>query len=240
MGKVGKPLHEAVIERLANQPRGRVLDVGTESGELPRRLARLGFQAEACDCLPEGALSLGKEVAYRACDLNEGLPYDNERFDYIVCLEVIEHLDNPFALCRELRRVLRKSGRVYLSTPNILNLRSRIKFLLDGSFLYFDWPPIEWHQYKGRPSVHVHPIRYHELEYYLHQAGLHVREAFTNMRSNGWKRAAPLIWLMRAYADHMIARSRKNGRIRLERIYRRILSEDLLYGTHLIVQAERF
>jgi len=126
-------------------------------------------------------------VAYRECDINVALPYENESFDYVVCLEIIEHVDDPFALSRECRRELRKNGSLYISTPNILNMRSRMKFLLDGSFLFFNLPPMEWEERDGRPSVHVHPICYHELEYYLFRAGLNVVEAFTNERSTSWK-----------------------------------------------------
>ena len=224
MARVGTPLQDAVIGRIAGRRRGRVLDVGTESGYLALRLAAQGFEAEACDCLPEPTSDLEGKVVYQQCDLNVGLPYPDASFDYVVCLEVIEHLDDPFALCRELRRVLRTDGQLFVSTPNILCLRSRIRFLLDGSFLYFDWPPIEWHRRMSRPSVHVHPIRYHELEYYLLQAGLHVREAFTNMRSESWKWARPLIWLIRSYARHRTARSRARQGICLDRVYRRILT----------------
>lgn len=237
MPKRGVELHDAVLNRLALSPRGRVLDVGTGSGELARRLFELDFHPDACDCIPAADWRLTGHIAYRQCDLNSGLPYEDESFDYVVCLEVIEHLDNPFALCRELRRVLRKNGTMYMSTPNILSMRSRVKFLMGGSFLYFDLPPIEWDQRHGRPNVHVHPIRIHELEYYLYKAGLRVDEAFTNMRSIGWKRVFPLVWAINLYARHMIRRSRKKNRIPLARIYQQVLAEDLLYGTHLIIRA---
>ena len=87
--------------------------------------------------------------------------------------------------------------------------------------------------------VHVHPIRYHELEYFLYKAGLEVTLVFTNVRKYGWKLVFPLIWLIRAYANHMTKRSRRQGRIPLARIYKRILSDDILFGTHLIVEAKR-
>ena len=236
---VGVGLHEAVINQLSLAPRGNVLDVGAGSGELAGKLSGLNFHVAACDCLPRSEWKLGDAVPYLECDMNVHLPYAESSFDYVVCLEVIEHLDNPFALCQELQRILRKKGTAYISTPNILNLRSRVKFLLDGSFLFFNFPPIEWDQHHGRPNVHVHPIRYHELEYFLYKAGLEVTLVFTNVRKYGWKLVFPLIWLIRAYANHMTKRSRRQGRIPLARIYKRILSDDLLFGTHLIVEAKR-
>jgi 2-polyprenyl-3-methyl-5-hydroxy-6-metoxy-1,4-benzoquinol methylase len=127
MPKIGTTLHDAVLNKLALAPRGRVLDVGAGSGELARRLSGLGFQADACDCFPEADWKPVDQVVYRECDLKMGLPYEEESFEYVVCLEVIEHLDDPFALCQEFRRVLRNGGIISVSTPNILSLRSRLK-----------------------------------------------------------------------------------------------------------------
>jgi len=237
MLKQGKELPEVIFDMLAACSRGRVLDVGAGSGELARKLAAIGFQVAACDCIPASDWSHQEVVEYTCGDLTAGIPFPDNGFDYVVCLEVIEHLDDPLALCRELRRVLRPGGWLLISTPNILSLRSRIKFLLDGSFVFFNYPLIEWAQRDGRPSVHVHPIRVHELEYYLHQAGFGIDRVFTNLRSYGWRVWFPLIWLIRLYARHMMQRSRRPDRIRLDRIYAQTLSDDVLYGTHLIVGA---
>lgn len=239
MLKSGGDLHQAVFNKLADCPKGLVLDVGSGPGELARRLASIGHQASACDCLPEQDWAHGGTVSYRKCDLAAGLPYPDESFEYVVCLEVIEHVEDPMALCRELKRVLRQGGRLFISTPNILNMRSRVKFLLDGSFLFFNYPPIEWELKEGSPSVHAHPIRFHELEYYLYKAGLEVGEAFTNLRSYSWRLFFPLEWLIRLYARHMTKRSHRPDRIPLDRIYARILTDDLLFGTHLLIDARR-
>ena len=237
MLKTGVDLHQAVAKKLAECPPGHVLDVGSGKGELARTLASFGHQVAACDCFPKSEWTHGGAVRYTQCDLAVGLPYPHASFDYIVCLEVIEHVENPMALCREIGRVLRMGGRLYMSTPNILTMRSRVKFLLDGSFLFFNYPLIEWEQKEGRPSVHVHPIRFHELEYYLHKAGLEVDAAFTNLRSYSWRLFPPLEWLIRLYARHMTKRSHRPDRIALDRIYAQILSNDLLFGTHLIIDA---
>jgi SAM-dependent methyltransferase len=237
MLKSGVDLHQAVLAKLADCPVGRVLDVGAGSGGLARKLKAFGHETAMCDCLPVSQWADHDAGAYTPCDLNTGLPYPDESFDYIICLEVIEHMENPLALCRELRRVLRKGGRLFISTPNILSLKSRVKFLLDGSFVFFNYPPIEWDQRDGRPNVHVYPIRLHELEYYLYKAGLEVAAAFTNLRSYSWRLFFPLEWLIRLYARHMTKRSHRPDRIPLDRIYGHILTDDLLFGTHLIIEA---
>ena len=237
MLKRGVELHQAVLNKLAERPKGRVLDVGAGSGELARKLAAFGHETATCDCLPASQWAHHDAGVYTQCDLNVGLPYPDGSFDYIICLEVIEHMENPLALCRELKRVLRKGGRLFISTPNILSLRSRVKFLLDRSFVFFNHPPIEWDQRDGRPNVHVYPIRLHELEYYLYKAGLEVAEAFTNLRSYSWRLFFLLEWLIRLYARHMTKRSHRPDRIPLDRIYGRILTDDLLFGTHLIIEA---
>ena len=237
MLKSGVDLHQAVLDKLAGCPGGRVLDVGAGSGALARKLKAFGHETAMCDCLPASQWADHDAGAYTPCDLNTGLPYPDESFDYIICLEVIEHMENPLALCRELKRVLRKGGRLFISTPNILSLKSRVKFLLDGSFVFFNYPPIEWDQRDGRPNVHVYPIRLHELEYYLYKAGLEVATAFTNLRSYGWRLFFPLEWLIRLYARHMTKRSHRPDRIALDRIYGRILTDDLLFGAHLIIEA---
>lgn len=42
------------------------------------------------------------------------------KFDSIVCAELIEHIENPYALLRDLRTLLADDGRLLVSTPNPL------------------------------------------------------------------------------------------------------------------------
>jgi SAM-dependent methyltransferase len=41
----------------------------------------------------------------------------NEKFDLIICTEVLEHVNNPFSVVNELRRILKPGGIIAISTP---------------------------------------------------------------------------------------------------------------------------
>lgn len=140
-------LHNAVCRFFGDEKRsgrlGKVLDAGAGSGEMTRLLKRMGFEVKALDIKPEF------EGCIRA-DLNKGLPFKAGGFDYAVCLEVAEHIENTRHLLREFHRVLKKGGVLLTSTPNIGNIFSRIKFLLTGEFFCFSR--------RERGLGHINPI----------------------------------------------------------------------------------
>lgn len=51
----------------------------------------------------------------------EHLPFADESFDLVVCLWVLEHLERPKAVLREVRRILRRGGHFVFLTPNLRN-----------------------------------------------------------------------------------------------------------------------
>lgn len=54
-------------------------------------------------------------------DVNN-LKFDQNHFDIIFIFEVLEHLPNPHIAIDEIHRVLKKSGKIFLSTPFILEI----------------------------------------------------------------------------------------------------------------------
>lgn len=50
------------------------------------------------------------------------LPFESDSFDCVICTEVLEHCPDPEEVLREFRRVLRPTGRVFLTTPFLLSL----------------------------------------------------------------------------------------------------------------------
>ena len=50
------------------------------------------------------------------CNTNAHIIPDN-KFDAVVCTEVIEHVNNPFSVAEELYRIVKPGGKIYISTP---------------------------------------------------------------------------------------------------------------------------
>ena len=104
-------LHERIGARL---PAARMLDVGDTDGLMLRHLGKdaLGFN------LAPAAISNIRANGVEA-QLGDGheLPFDDRSFDYVLCFETLEHVENPLQLLGELERVCAPDGRVFVSIP---------------------------------------------------------------------------------------------------------------------------
>lgn len=114
------------------------------------------------------------------------LPFEDARFDVVISNHVIEHVgdkDAQLTHLREIRRVLRAGGCVYLAVPNRWMLTEphyRLKLL--------NWLPHSWRspylRWRGKGALYdCEPLQLHELEAMLDQADLHYR----NLCIEGWR-----------------------------------------------------
>jgi 2-polyprenyl-3-methyl-5-hydroxy-6-metoxy-1,4-benzoquinol methylase len=133
-GTASDPIYNTVQEILSNQSaRGRLLDLGAGRGNLTRRLrASDQFASLTGVDIVERRADLPSDIAWVKADLNEPLPVSAGTYDTVVCSEVIEHVENPRALVREIYRLLAPDGLVVLSTPNCENIRSFISLAVRG------------------------------------------------------------------------------------------------------------
>lgn len=91
-------------------------------------------------------------------NLEGSLPEDDQSFDVVICLEVLEHIRrDPLAAMVEMRRVLRPQGRLFLSTPNANAFRSIVRALEWENPMFFPCfgPP---------PTGIIHAHEYSALE----------------------------------------------------------------------------
>jgi SAM-dependent methyltransferase len=104
------------------EKQARILDVGCGTGANLEMLSEFGV-AEGVDVSPE-ALSFcqGRGLENVKLGAAEALPYDDNSFDLVTGLDVVEHLDDDLAGLKEMRRVLRPGGRTVLFVPAFMFL----------------------------------------------------------------------------------------------------------------------
>lgn len=177
-----------------------LLDVGAGEGYFVDRLGRwmsdrnLGDPARclsACDMFP--AAFKPKFIPCDPIDIDAGrLPYEENRFDLVTCIEVIEHVENQFHLVRELYRVLKPGGCAVVTTPNLLNINSRMRYMTWGFWLLFEPLSLTSHN-PVDTSGHIHPVTFYYVAYMLHRAGFkNVRVHFDRHKRSALLLSIPL------------------------------------------------
>jgi ubiquinone/menaquinone biosynthesis C-methylase UbiE len=172
-------IYETVLGIVQNLRAGKLLDVPAGEGALAARLLEAGFEVDCCDLYPE--IFRLKGIDIRQGDLGGTLPYGDSSFDYITCIEGLEHIENPQQAIREFSRMLKPGGHLIVSVPNILNIEERFKWLLHGYTSHFK-PLAREHVARAKAAfgdkveiaLHVNAISYSELRYSLENSGFKI------------------------------------------------------------------
>ncbi len=119
------------VRSVINEVRGlRTLEVACGRGGFVRALACNGAQACGLD-FSMAALQIGKQRSIQSASEAgaafvqgdaHSLPFPDNYFDVLVSCETIEHLPHPLKGVRELHRVTKPGGTLFLTTPNYFNL----------------------------------------------------------------------------------------------------------------------
>src|SRR5579872_4398287 len=115
-----KNFNKALIKESKKLRPASVLDVGCGEGFVLSsfKANKIGKKLEGVD-YSEQAVRVGKKL-HPYLDLKKGniykLPYDDNSFDLVICIEVLEHLEYPDRALKELMRVSKKN--LILSVPN--------------------------------------------------------------------------------------------------------------------------
>lgn len=146
-----------------------VLDVGAGAGAFSQRLQDLGYSITALDVDPDKWLP--DQIPFSTLNIDKGIKASIDgTFDAVSCLEVIEHVENPWNLLREIYSLVKPGGHLVLSTPNVSSFYSRVLFLRTGRFHQFDFD-------NDLSYGHINPISAPELEHAAAQTGWSVVES---------------------------------------------------------------
>ena len=123
------PWYQLVSEYIGGIADLRVLEVACGRGGFVRQLANAGAHVIGCDfssaALRAASSKFSAEGAQLSAALVQGdaqnLPFADNSFNLVVSCETIEHLPDVKSAIRGMYRVTRRSGKLFLTTPNYAN-----------------------------------------------------------------------------------------------------------------------
>ena len=205
------------------------------AGAMVVSFGQQGWEAWGADLEPEAQSLLGEQFCL--ADLNKTLPWPDASFDAVFSIEGIEHLENRFNFLREAHRILKPGGLLIITTPNIVSLRSRVRFLGSG---FFHKDPRPLNESARHPLHHIGLQTFPDLRYAIHTAGFQIEEtAATHVKPVSYLYGilAPWMWLYTRIAfrkEKDPAQRERNKQIR-----RTLYSHGLLFGENLMILARK-
>ncbi|HMS92539.1 MAG TPA: class I SAM-dependent methyltransferase [Candidatus Saccharibacteria bacterium] len=118
-----------------------ILDIGCSSGYFDNELVTKknctvdGFELDKSDA--EKASKVCRKVTNENIEEYIFNNDDHGKYDYILFLDVLEHLIDPVKTLQKCKKILKKNGEIIFSIPNMAHASIRLE-LLNGSFKYED------------------------------------------------------------------------------------------------------
>jgi dolichol-phosphate mannosyltransferase len=124
----GRRVHQCEETLGASDGRGRrLLDVGCAAGFLLEAARERGWDVAGVEMSPHAARFANERLGgvVRQGTLEQAR-FENDSFDCVVMLDIVEHVADPMALLREATRVLKPGGFLLLSAPNVRSASARL------------------------------------------------------------------------------------------------------------------
>lgn len=128
--KARSSIHQVVLHWFSHQKRGKVFDAPAGYGYLATHLKDMGYEVVCGEIEPEIFMAQGIECIY--ADLNREIYLPDGSFDYVCCVDGLEHMTDPYTAVKELARILKADGTGIFTIPNYSNIEKRFKYFLRG------------------------------------------------------------------------------------------------------------
>jgi SAM-dependent methyltransferase len=122
--------YERLLPWLELTAESHALEVASGSGGPALYLARsTGCHVTGIDANESGVANAtemaarsgdSERVRFRVADANASLPFDEDSFDALLCMDSMNHFPDRLAVFREWRRVLRPGGRALFTDPVVV------------------------------------------------------------------------------------------------------------------------
>lgn len=68
----------------------------------------------------EGFVNIDKERGFKPdgiVDIEEGMPFKDNSFDYVMCLQILEHIEDIYFVMSEIRRISKPDATIHIEVP---------------------------------------------------------------------------------------------------------------------------
>ncbi len=116
-----QPRYQRILEFLKDEKKStKILDIGCGAGDLLLTLKEAGFKnTEGLDYSIQAknfAEKRGLEVTL--CDFEKETPPFKEKFDAVICGDILEHVFEPGFFLGKVKQLLKQNGWLIISVPN--------------------------------------------------------------------------------------------------------------------------
>jgi len=136
------------------KPEMTMLDLGAGAGIIPE----MNFKSKVKIVYgldPDQRVLSNPYLNSAVCSTAEEMTFPDEMFDIIICQNVMEHIENPYLLLTQVKRVLKKNGLFLVKTPN------RNHYISLGARLTPLWFHQWYNRLRGREEVDTFKTYYH-------------------------------------------------------------------------------
>lgn len=167
--------HQQRFKKVVNALKpGNLLDMGCAEGAFSLPLAQKGWTVFCIDKYIGFLRYMRLKIQLNqitpihvVCGNGINLPFKDQTYDNVLLGEILEHQAYPELLLNEARRVLRRDGRLIITTP------LRPYYTNRSYFLRKKYDNAEIHQSDGHPTHHTFEFTPFELDALLKKNGLH-------------------------------------------------------------------
>lgn len=152
--------HLADLGKRFLKPGAKILDVGCGRGAFALRMHDTGYDVDACDMYNNCMCTDQVRFIHSAA---EDASFE-QIYDAVFMIELLEHVESPFAVLRQYTSYLKNGGYLFISTPNVDSDVSRAMFLLRGYHAFFDEKAIT-------AVGHITPVHRFQLLHILPRLG---------------------------------------------------------------------
>ena len=163
-------------------PTSSILEIGSIPLLLTIPMKKIGYNLTCLDLNYERFLETIRNfnIPTYQCDIEKDkFPIKNASYDVVLFNEVFEHLRiNPIFTFREIRRIIKKGGVLYMSTPNFCSVEGLSNMLLENKGyalcgdIYQEYEKLEKHGHMG----HVREYTTREVIEFLENVGFNVQK----------------------------------------------------------------